>query len=191
VFSVPSRGWLAYLAAHQDQAATFQEAMDAKAHADITGLLTVYDFSQHARVADIGGGHGHLLNAILDQHRHVQGVLDELPEVANQVKPAERLEVVAGDFFVDPLPAVDAYMLMNVMHDWDDASGTSILQRIAATTPSTDARVLLVEAITTDSKGDHRSKVLDVMMLAITGGREPTLTEYDALLSAAGLRSYG
>ena len=33
----------------------------------------------------------------------------------------------------------------------------------------------------------HWSKTLDVLMLAVTGGRERTLAEYQDLLSAAGI----
>lgn len=180
-------GWLGYLTAHPDQAATFQQAMTAKAHADVVALLAEYDFSRHERVADIGGGHGHLLRAVLELYPDLTGVLYELSDVADEVSPADRLEVVAGDFFVDALPAVDAYMLMNIIHDWDDDQAIAILQRVSAAAPSKDARVLLVESIMPDNKDDHRSKVLDVMMLAITGGRERTLTAYEALLRAGEL----
>ncbi len=33
----------------------------------------------------------------------------------------------------------------------------------------------------------HRAKTLDVLMLAITGGRERTLSQYDSLFAGAGL----
>ena len=31
-----------------------------------------------------------------------------------------RLTLQAGDFFVDALPSADAYILMEVLHDWPD-----------------------------------------------------------------------
>lgn len=56
-------GWCSYLDSHPDEDEIFQEAMTAKAHADIAATLSAYDFSGHRQVADVGGGHGHFIKA--------------------------------------------------------------------------------------------------------------------------------
>lgn len=183
-------GWMAYLQQHPDEAAVFHCAMTAKSHGDVAAILRVHDFSQHRRVVDVGGGHGHLVRAVLAAQPEVEGVLFELAEVAAQVPPEQRLEVVPGDFFRDPLPAGDAYVLMNVVHDWDDDASLRILQGVAAAGGS-GAAVLLAEVVLPEGPAASWAKTLDVMMLALTGGRERTLPEYDALLSAAGLELVG
>ena len=61
-------GLFAYLSRHPDQLAVFDEAMTAKAHADIDGILAAVDFSRYPTIADIGGGSGHLIRAIVDRH---------------------------------------------------------------------------------------------------------------------------
>ncbi|MDQ3454071.1 MAG: hypothetical protein M3513_01015 [Actinomycetota bacterium] len=114
-------------------------------------------------------------------------MLFDLPDVVSPLTPADRLEVIAGNFFVDPLPACDAYILMNVIHDWDDVAAADILRAVAAAGRSSAATVLLAEVVMPDGSGPHWAKTLDVMMLAMTGGRERTLAEYHALLSHAGL----
>lgn len=180
-------GFWAYLEAHPDEGAIFQQAMVAKAHGDVAAVLATYDFSRHRRIADIGGGRGHLIAAVLAKHEDVSGVLFDLPHVAAEVAPIPRLNVVAGDFFTDPLPACDAYMLMNIIHDWDDKEAVAILAAVANAGRSSGATVLLVETVMPEGPEPHWAKTLDVVMLAITGGRERTLGEYDALLDAAGL----
>ena len=90
-----------------------------------------YDFSRHRRIADVAGGNGHLIEAVLDAHPGVTGVLFELPHVAAAVAPTPKLEVRAGDFFTDALPRCDAYLLMNIVHDWDDADSVAILTAVA------------------------------------------------------------
>ena len=59
-------GIFPYLAAHPDHSAMFNSGMTAKAHADIAGIIPVYDFSGFAVMADIGGGRGHILRAVLN-----------------------------------------------------------------------------------------------------------------------------
>lgn len=184
-------GWTAFLQRRPDEAAVFQSAMTAKAHGDVQAALSAYDFSQHRRVVDVGGGHAHLLEALLAAQPAADGVLFDLPEVAAQVPPRQRLAVVAGDFFHDPLPAGDAYVLMNVVHDWDDPDAVRILEAVAAAGRPAGATVLVIEGILPEGPVPHWSKVLDVVMLAITGGRERTLPEYDALCTAAGLELVG
>lgn len=184
-------GWTAYLQRHADEAAIFQQAMTAKAHADVQAALTAYDFSRHRRIVDVAGGYGHLVSAVLAAHPGLEGVLFDLPEVAAQVQPQERLEVVSGNFFRDPLPAGDAYVLMNVVHDWDDAASMRILEAVATAGRSAGASVLLLEVLMPEGPAPHWAKALDIVMLAVTGGRERTLPEYEALLAAAGLELVG
>ena len=132
----------------------------------------------------MGGGYGHLLKAVLDRYPETSGVLFELPAVAAQITPTPRLDVVAGDFFTSPLPDADAYVLMNILHDWDDDPAIAILSAVGQARRG-GAAVLLLEAVMPEGPQRHWSKTLDVLMLAVTGGRERTLAEYRDLLSAA------
>jgi hypothetical protein len=180
-------GMWAYLREHPHESEIFTEAMTAKAHADVSAVLASYDFSGYRRIADIGGGAGHLVTAILETCEDATGVLFELPNVAAGVIPHPRLDVVAGDFFTDPLPACDAYLLMNVIHDYADEDAHAILTATALAGRAAGATVLLIESVMPTGPEPHWSKVLDVIMLAVTGGRERTQAEYKALLSRSGL----
>jgi hypothetical protein len=181
------RGVFGYLDAHPDEQAVFQQAMTAKAHGDVAAVLTAYDFSGHHRITDVGGGRGHLLAAVLAAHPQLTGVLFELPAVATEVTPMPGLDVVAGDFFTDPLPASDTYVLMDVIHDWDDAQAAAILRAVADAGHGAAATVLLVETVLPEGPERHWAKTLDVLMLAVTGGRQRTVAGYEALLDAAGI----
>lgn len=183
-------GWTSYLQGHPDEAAVFQDATTSKAHADVV-TVRAHDFSRHTRVVDVGGGRGHLVRGVLAAHERLEGVLFDLPEVAAQAAPQPRLEVVAGDFFRDALPAGDAYLLMNVLHDWGDAACLRLLEAVAAAGRPSGATVLVLEVLMPEGSAPHWGKVLDVVMLAVTGGRERTLQEYGALLAAAGLELVG
>ena len=185
---VAPEGLWPYLQAHPTEAEIFGQAMTAKAGADIDAVLGAYDFSRFGTIADIGGGRGHLLRGVLDAVPTAEGVLFDLPEVITTVDlDKERLTARAGDFFVDPLPAADAYILMEVIHDWSDAEAAAILRAIRrAAQPA--AVVLIIEGVITEQQPDPRVQTLDVVMLAFTGGRERSPDQLEKLLDSADLR---
>jgi C-methyltransferase len=180
----PRGGW-AYLQDHPAERKVFDEAMTARAAVDIAAVLDTYDFGRFATIADIGGGRGHLLRAVLDTVPTASGVLFDLPDVIDRLELGhERMTAAAGDFLADPLPRADAYLLMEVLHDWPDAECVRILSAIRAAAPA--ATVLIVEGVPDDAQPATAALVLDVVMLLLTGGRERTPTEMNRLLHAAG-----
>ena len=175
-----------YLGTHPKEAQIFAQAMTAKAAADTAAVLSAYDFGQFDTIADIGGGRGHLLRAVLDTVPAAEGILVDLPDVIASLEvDRDRLTTRSADFFVDPLPTADAYLLMEVLHDWPDAETAAILGAVRRAA-SPGARVLIIENVLVDTATDRRGHTLDVIMLAITGGRERTGDEFAKLLQGAG-----
>ena len=89
-----------------------------------------------------------------------------------------------GDFFKDLLPACDAYLLKNVLHDWSDEESIKILKSVRRTAPR-GATLLVIEAELPDGPERHPAKWLDVAMLGWASGRERTASEYAQLFAAA------
>ncbi|HEY8519663.1 MAG TPA: methyltransferase [Gammaproteobacteria bacterium] len=188
----PAGGWRAmlhYLRDHPDESAVFNEAMVVKSLRVVPAVVEAYDWRSARRIVDVGGGRGHLLQAILAAAPEATGVLFELPQVIAEVAhlEADRFALAAGDLFADPLPAADLYVLMDLLHDWPDADAGRILAAVRrAAAPG--ARALVVETLVSDEPGPQFAKLLDVVMLATTGGRERTPTEHGRLLAGAGFR---
>jgi hypothetical protein len=94
---------------------------------------------------------------------------------------------MGGDFF-ESIPARgDAYLLSHVIHDWDEERALTILRNCREAMGS-GGRLLLVEMVIPPGGEPHPGKMLDVMMLSLTGGMERTEAEYSELLQRAGLR---
>jgi len=182
-------GVFSYLAKHPEESRIFDSAMTSKSHRDIAAILPAYDFSQFATIADIAGGRGHLLRAILKTSPRTQGILFDQPHVVAEVTPedGEKLIVVGGNFFTDSMPKADAYLLMNIIHDWPDAESVKILSAIRRAM-SAGARVLIIETVVPDAPGPHLSKELDIAMMALPGGMERTQEEYASLAAQCALR---
>ncbi|MDH6217885.1 methyltransferase [Streptomyces pseudovenezuelae] len=184
-------GLWAYLHAHPEEAELFNHAMTSKAAADIPTVLDAYDFTPFASIADIGGGRGHLLRAVLDSAPATEGILFDRPVVIDTLgfPDQPRLTLRAGDFF-DSVPPADAYVLMHVLHNWDDERAARILASIreAATAGAT---LLVIENVPDDERPTPAALTMDIIMLALTRGRERTAGELSVLLEGAGFRLTG
>lgn len=182
-------GLFDYFAAHPEEGGIFDGAMTAKSFAQIEPSLAAYDFSPFQTIGDIGGGAGHLLAAVLDSAPQAEGVLFDLPAVAARAaeRAHPRMRIVAGDFFKDPIPPCDAYMLMTVLHDWSDAEAARILTAVKLAAPA-GAKVLLLECVVGLTAGFDFAKDLDIEMLVMTTGRERTAEEWTQVLADGGWR---
>lgn len=180
-------GFWAYFADHPEENGIFNQAMAAKAHGQVAGIIAAYDFSGFNVIGDIGGGRGHLLRAVLDRVPTAKGVLFDQPHVVEEPAglASERLTLQSGDFFRDDLPVCDAYLLMEVIHDWGDDESVAILKAIRRVAPS-HAKLLLIETIVPDDPGPDWSKMLDIHMLTLLGGKQRTRQEYEVLFDRAG-----
>src|SRR5438309_5851082 len=172
-------GFWTYLGKHPEVNSIFNATMLAKAQGQIPAIVASYDFSQFKLIGDIAGGRGHLLSAILEAAPKTKGVLFDLPHVVKEAAPivSERLKLESGDFFKDPLPGCDGYILMEIIHDWPDKEAVAILQAVRrAATPQ--ARLVLIETIVPNGPGPDWSKMLDIHMITLLGGKQRTLSEY-------------
>ncbi len=187
----------AYFKEHPQETEIFNAGMKSKAETAIPPVIAAYDFSSFGTIGDIGGGLGHLLKAILKSSPKSRGVLFDQPHVIERVGADEaiggRLTLQGGDFFRDPLPRCDAYIVMEVLHDWTDEHSRQILRQIRDAAPDA-AKLLVVETVLPDESawasgnGEHFGNHLDINMLVLTGGRERTSDELARLLAASGWR---
>src|SRR5260370_30237137 len=176
-----------YLGQNADANSIFIAAMLPKAQGKIPAIVGAGDFSRFNVIGDIAGGRDHLLRAILEAVPRSKGILFDLPHVVNEASElaSERLTLQAGDFFKDPLPKCDVYILMEIIHDWPDNEAVAILQAVRrAANPG--APLFLVETIVFAAPGPDWSKMLDIHMLTLLGGKQRTLREYQTLLEQSG-----
>jgi hypothetical protein len=183
---VPEGLW-AYYRDHPDEARIFDAAMTAKSGAEIAALIPAFDFTSYGVIADVGGGRGHILAAVVAAAPSAKGILFDLPQVVANLSPSPRMSIQGGDFFNDPLPAADAYILGNVLHDWADKEAEAILRAVWRAAPK-HAELLVLESILPEGPEPHLAKVLDIIMLTVTGGRERTRAEHQSLLASGGFR---
>jgi len=190
-FGMPLFDWLT---ANPVEASLVNETMIGFHGTEPPAIASAYDFSAFQIIADVGGSTGNLLTTILSQHPGPRGILFDLPHVVRDA-PAliqnrglgDRIRIEAGTFFESVPAGADAYILSHIIHDWNQAQCLIILDRCRRAMNS-GGRLLLAEMVLPDGDAPHPGKMLDVVMLTVTGGEERTASQYGALLDAAGFR---
>src|SRR5260370_34533822 len=76
-----------YLVQHPEVGALFNRWMSRQSDQHNAALIAAYDFSLFRSVADVGGGQGSTLAAILQTNPPQRGILFDQPTVGRQLDP--------------------------------------------------------------------------------------------------------
>jgi hypothetical protein len=164
---------------------SFDDLMAAQVETNAQQVANEYDWSSVTHTVDVGGGTGVMLRTLLDAHPHLRGTLFDLPQVVAGVEPVERLDIVAGNLFDDPLPQGQAYVLSQIVHGYPDERAAEVLSRCAEA-GGDEVRILLVEGMLSDRPSADEAS-FDLFMFTLTGGRQRTLDEFRRLAASADL----
>jgi SAM-dependent methyltransferase len=182
-----------YLAEKPELRAPFDRWMTRQSDQHNAAIAAGYDFSGFRTLADIGGGQGSTLAAILRANPSLRGILLDLPQVVADHAPleadglADRCEVVGGDMLLRVPPGADAYLVKRVLMDWGDEQATRILRNCAEALRA-DGRLLVVEMVLLPGNEPSPARAFDLLMLLMhKGARVRTEAEFRDLFAAAGL----
>lgn len=185
--AVNGTSFFEWMADHPARWATFDAAMAAGGRMHALGLTAAVDWADTDTVCDVGGGTGDLLAALLDLVPHLQGTVLDLPDVVARAVDHPRMTTVGGDAFEAVPRGFDTYLLVNVLHDWNDADATRILGCVAKAAGS-GSRVIVVDSEATTVPTDGMAVSADVLMAALTpGGRERDTETFRRLAASVGL----
>jgi acetylserotonin N-methyltransferase len=156
-------------------------------------VVNAFDLSRYSTFVDLGGATGHLAIAACERWPNLKAVVFDLPdavpmaeEIVGQSSVKDRMQIVAGDFFVDPLPPGDVYALGRIVHDWAEAKIDALLRRIYVQLPKGGAILIAEKVLNDDKTGPRWAQMQSLNMLTCTEGKERTLGEYEGLLVRAG-----
>lgn len=180
------------LAEQPEKAKIFDEAMTGIHGRETSAILDAYDFSGIKVLADIGGGNGSKITAILQAYPQLQGILFDLPHVVERASAnianaglTSRCQLIGGDFFRAVPAGADAYAMRHIVHDWNDERSLTILRNCHAVMQPGN-KLLLVESVIPPGNDPCFGKLLDLTMMLIPGGKERTEDEYRELYDQAG-----
>lgn len=176
-----------WLAAHPEDRAAFDRAME-EGKVRRAERLAPLEWRGDETVVDVGGGNGSLLLELLRDQPGLRGIVFDRPEtVRDEAALGDRIEFLEGDFFKS-VPRGDVYVLSGILHDWDDERATAILRTVRAATGD-DGRLLIIDSVLPEGNDPDGAKWLDLLMLALLGGKERSEAQWRALLEAGGFDS--
>lgn len=174
-----------HFAQHPEDGHIFSQSMSSMGIAIAQAVAASYDFSQFDTIVDVGGAQGSLISTILQANPHLKGILFDLPEVIGNIEGDRNLQRIAGNFFESVPTGGDAYVMRWIIHDWNDEKSSIILNNCHRAMPD-HGKLLLVESILPPGNEPSPAKLIDMIMLLMTGGRERTEAEYRSLLRSNG-----
>lgn len=170
----------------------FSSAMSSRSTSINKPIARSYDFSQFTSIIDVGGGQGSFLQTILQEYPSVTGtlfdsesVIDEAQKQRQQSNVGHRYKCIPGNFFQQIPSGADAYILKQIIQDWDTQNSKVILDHCrAAMQPG--AKLLIIEHVLQEIPTDSHGSLVDIEMLVSNGGRMRTEREHRLLLQASG-----
>ena len=189
-------GWrapdvFAEVAADPARVTSHHRMLASYAQHDYPAVPAAFDLRGDERVIDAGGGLGALAGLLVEVYPSLQVTVLDRPEVVERAARGRKDDGVtfrAADLFGPWSVHGDAVILARVLHDWDDAPALRLLRHARRALPS-GGWLFVVEMVLPE--GGSAGGLCDLHLLAVTGGRERTASEYAMLLDRAGFAFHG
>jgi hypothetical protein len=187
-------GLFEFLSRDPKASAAFNGNMAAMTLASAECIASTLDLTGASTVADVGGGRGVLLAAILMANPTLHGMLCEQTQVLAEARDylrsegvLPRCDVAESDIFSSIPSGADVYLLKEVLHDWDDERVGAVL-RVCRASMRAGTRLMVIERLIGPANEPSEANDVDIVMLVMTGGLERTELQFRALIEANGFR---
>lgn len=180
-----------------DANAIFRAVMGTSPAENYAPIVDAWTFPATGVVADLGGGGGALIRAVLERHPHLRGMLVDRAESIEAASThfrsspvADRCELRVADLSEKVPAGANVYMLKHVLHGYTDEKAVAILRNCRAVVPATGS-LLVIEFVLPDIVREPAPELVtrfmsDLNMLAVTSGRERSEHEWRQLLEESG-----
>jgi hypothetical protein len=178
----------------EDFAAQFTAAMDCRGVYLAQAVAKAVDLGDHAHLLDIAGGSGIYACSLVAHHPRLRAtVLEKKPVDAIARKSidargyANRVSVVAGNMFQEPLPAgCDVHLFSNVLHDWDEPLVRQLIAKSFSALPRGGLLLIHDMHINAQKTGPLPVAAYSALLMTITEGKCYSVAEVNGYLREAG-----
>ncbi|XP_039739110.1 acetylserotonin O-methyltransferase [Pteropus medius] len=193
-FGVPSEEVFAAIYRSDEERLLFMRGMQDVWRVHGRHVMAAFDLSPFPLVCDLGGCSGALARECVSLYPGCHVTVFDIPEVVQTARKyfpileEARVSFCEGDFFKDPLPEADLYVLARILHDWSPEKCAQLLARVHRACRPGGGLLVIESLLDADGRGPVTTQLFSLNMLVQTEGRERTPAQYRALLAAAGFR---
>jgi hypothetical protein len=179
-----------------DRLRRFLHAMSGVSSGTAAAIASQFPWQRHQVFCDLGTAQGTLPVRVAQRHPHLRGVGFDLRQVGPVFDEfvaghglSSRVSFHGGDFFTDPLPPADVYVLGRILHDWDLETKRLLLRRAYDALPEGGA-VIVYDMIIDDARRTHALGLLMSlnMLIETRGGFDYTGADCQGWMAEAGFR---
>jgi len=180
--------------ADPDQLAALVTAMTTYSAGSATALANAFRWDKYQTFCDLGTAQGMVPVQLALRHPHLSGMGFDLPPVGPifekfiaDYRLSSRVTFVGGDFFTDPLPPAQVYVLGHVLHDWGLDAKRALLQRVHEALPEGGAVIVYEMLIDDDRRTNAAGLLMSLSMLVLShDGFDYTGADCQGWLAEAG-----
>jgi len=179
----------------------FLQGMHGLAVTFAPSVVSAFDLGSFSKLVDLGGGSGALVFAACQHYPSLHASVFDLSSVLpfsqtslllqSQNSPLimQRISLIPGNFFQDPLPDADVFVLSRIIHDWDENKASLLLKKVYSKLPKGGALLICEMLLDEDECGPISTLIQSLNMLVQTGGTERKFSEYKSMLEAVGFNN--
>jgi hypothetical protein len=174
----------------------FMHAMTGVSMGAAIAIAQKFPWQKYENFVDIGAAEGGVPVQIALAHGHLTGGGFDLPvvqpifdEYVASFNLSDRLRFYPGDFFADPLPQADVFVMGHILHDWDMEEKKTLLLKAYDSLPK-DGALIIHEAIIDDERRENAFGLLMSlnMLIETPGGFDYTGADCCAWLRDVGFQ---
>jgi precorrin-6B methylase 2 len=174
----------------------FLAAMAAIQQGNFAVLAENFDFSKYDSMCDVGGASGALAMAVARRHPRISCISFDLPEVTAVARRtiaaqglSDRVVLVEGSFFDDPLPKADVITMGNILHDWGLDAKKMLIRKAYDALPQGGCFIAIENVIDDDRRKNTFGLLMSLNMLIETNdGFDYTHAQFRSWCLEAGFR---
>lgn len=186
--------FFAKLYADPQRLAGFLRAMTGLSMGAAQAMAAKFPWHDYATFADLGTARGALPVEVALAHPHLKGIGFDLPPVrpdfdayASAHGLSHRLSFQGGDFFADPLPSADVFVMGHVIHDWDLEQKKFLIRKAYDALRAGGALIVYDAIIDDDRRQNTFGQLMSLNMLIETpGGAGYTAADCQGWMREAG-----
>jgi SAM-dependent methyltransferase len=176
----------------------FIRAMDSltRARGDAAYVAGRLDLSRVSKIADIGGGPGTYVVAMLNRWPHLRAAIYDLPatlEVARRIlaerEPAalKRIDLVRVDYLYDEIPGpCGALFMSNIIHSEDETANARLFRNCYRALEPGGLMIIKDHVMNADLTAPRPGAIFALYLLLTTRGRDYSFDEVSRWLGDAG-----